>query len=140
MIVDRIFFKFILAGFINTLVGSGIMFVMYNIFNFSYWASSAANYIVGSVLSFFLNKYWTFNVRKWSLYMVIAFIATIALSWFLAYKLARMALYFLLRDYSPKIQDNASMFAGMCLYTGLNYIGQRFLVFHRQGKKYDNQI
>jgi len=138
MIVDRIFFKFILAGLLNTLVGSGIMFVMYNVFGFGYWVSSAANYMVGSVLSFFLNKYWTFNVREWSLYMVIAFIATIVISWFLAYKLARTALYFLLADYSPKIRDNASLFAGMCLYTGLNYIGQRFIVFHKRGTKNGN--
>jgi len=33
------------------------------------------------------NKYWIFNIRKWSLYVGIVFITTIAISWFLAYKI-----------------------------------------------------
>ena len=89
-----------------------------------------------------MNKYWTFKISKWSLYMVIAFAATIAISYFLAYKIARMALYFVLAEYPQKIRDNAAMFTGMCLFTGLNYIGQRFIVFtkkqlipHRTGRK-----
>jgi putative flippase GtrA len=132
MFFDRVLFKFIIAGVINTIVGSCLMFVLYNVAGFSYWVSSAANYVVGSVLSFFLNKYWTFQVRKWSLYMVIAFIATIAISYFLAYKVARVALYFALAEYPQKIRDNAALFTGMCLFTGLNYIGQRFIVFTKK--------
>ncbi|MDR1838803.1 MAG: GtrA family protein [Treponema sp.] len=131
MIFDQVLLKFLLTGFANTIVGSCLMFVLYNIGGFDYWVSSAANYVVGSVLSFFLNKYWTFQVHKWSLYMVIAFIATIAFSYFLAYKIARTALYFALAEYLKKIRDNAAMFTGMCLFTGLNYIGQRFIVFRK---------
>jgi len=131
MMFDRVFLKFILAGLINTIVGSGLMFVMYNVFNLDYWISSAANYIVGSILSFFLNKHWTFNVRKWSIFIVITFITTIAISYVLAYKIARTVLYFLLTGYSQKIRDNVSLFTGMCLFTGLNYVGQRFIVFKK---------
>jgi putative flippase GtrA len=131
MILDRILLKFLLAGLINTVVGSGLMFVMYNIFGMGYWTSSAANYIMGSILSFFLNKYWTFNVRKWSMYIVAAFIVTIAISYFLAYKITRTALYFLLVDHPSKTRDNVALFTGMCLFTGLNYIGQRFIVFKK---------
>jgi putative flippase GtrA len=131
MIFDRVFLKFLLVGLINTIIGSGLMFVMYNVFGLGYWVSSAANYIIGSVLSFFLNKYWTFSVKKWSLCMVISFILSIATSYFLAYKIARTALYFLLMDYPQKMRDNASLFAGMCLFTGLNYVGQRFIAFKK---------
>ena len=131
MIFDGIFLKFIMVGLVNTIAGSGLMFVMYNVFGFGYWISSAANYVLGSIISFFLNKYWTFNVRKWSLYIIAAYIATIVISWFLAYKIARTALYFLLSDNPQKIKDNVSLFAGMCLFTGLNYLGQRFIVFRK---------
>ena len=131
MIFDRVLLKFILAGFANTIVGACLMFGMYNIAGFNYWVSSAANYIAGSILSFFLNKYWTFQVRKWSPYIVITFIATIAISYFLAYKIARAALYFALAEYPEHIRDNAALFTGMCLFTGLNYIGQRFIVFKK---------
>ena len=131
MIFDKTLLKFLLAGIINTVVGAGIMFVLYNVFGMGYWISSAANYVVGSIFSFFLNKYWTFNVKKWSLYMIVTFAATIACSYFLAYRIAKTAIYFVLANYSEKIRDNIALITGMCLYTGLNYIGQRFIVFKK---------
>ena len=129
MIIDRILLKFIIVGCANTIVGAGLMFVLYNVFGLGYWISSAANYAAGSVLSFFLNKYWTFNVRKRSFFMVIAFAANIVISYILAYKLTRTAVYFVLRNQSAVMQDNIALACGICLFTGLNYIGQRFVVF-----------
>ncbi|MDR0472885.1 MAG: GtrA family protein [Treponema sp.] len=134
MIFDKVLLKFLLVGLINTLVGAGLMFILYNVAGLNYWASSAANYIAGGVLSFFLNKYWTFNVRKWSVLMVSAFIVNIAISYFLAYKIARTAIHSLLAEHPEKMRDNAALLAGMCLYTGLNYIGQRFIVFSKTNK------
>ena len=58
---DEKLLKFILVGVVNTLVGMAIMFGLYNLAHCSYWVSSAANYILTSILSFFLNKYFTFN-------------------------------------------------------------------------------
>ncbi len=54
---DKTFLKFIIVGVINTIVGAGVMFALYNIFHFSYWVSSIMNYVTGSIVSFFLNKY-----------------------------------------------------------------------------------
>jgi putative flippase GtrA len=129
VILDKVFLKFISVGVINTAVGTAIMFVFYNIFGFGYWFSSAANYAVGSIVSFFLNKYWTFNVRKWSLFMVISFVLNIAICYILAYKTARMFIYALLTNQTQRLQDNVAMLVGICLFTGLNYVGQRFIVF-----------
>ena len=58
---DRTFWKFILVGVTNTLFGTGIMFVFYNVFHFSYWISSASNYFFGSILSYILNRLFTFQ-------------------------------------------------------------------------------
>ena len=69
-IFDPTFFRFILVGCVNTLVGYGVMFGLYNLAGLhtwgdaGYWISSAANYIVGSVVSFFLNKHSTFRNRE----------------------------------------------------------------------------
>ncbi|MDR1230707.1 MAG: GtrA family protein [Spirochaetaceae bacterium] len=126
---DRTFFKFILVGIVNTLIGSGLMFVLYNLFGVHYWFASAANYIVGSIASFFLNKYFTFAVKKWNVPMVAAFIANIAVSYLLAYGLAKPAMNYLLRNNTLSVRENAALLTGMCLFTGINYIGQRFFVF-----------
>lgn len=55
-IIDKKTIKFILVGIVNTIFGTTVMFVAYNMIGFSYWISSALNYILGSILSFFLNK------------------------------------------------------------------------------------
>jgi putative flippase GtrA len=131
VIFDRKFFKFILVGVINTIVGSAIMFLLYNLANWSYWCSSAANYIAGSILSFFLNKYFTFNKKEWSVFMVLAFIANIVICYFIAYGIAKPTMDYFLQNSSLNIRENAALFTGMCLFTILNYLGQRFVVFKK---------
>ena len=65
-LIDAKLLRFIIVGLINTAVGTAIMFGLYNLAGASYWASSAANYILTSILSFFLNKYFTFRNKGWS--------------------------------------------------------------------------
>jgi putative flippase GtrA len=129
ILFDSKLLKFIIVGVINTIVGSAIMFLLYNAAHFSYWFSSAANYCFTSILSFFLNKYFTFNVRQWTVFMVIAFIINIVLCYFIAYGLAKPVMSYFFQNSSQKIQGNIALFTGMCLFTGLNYLGQRFVVF-----------
>ena len=105
------------------------MFILYNAAGCGYWLSSAANYVAGSIVSFFINKYWTFKVRSWSLYMVIGFIIAIIISYFIAYGAAKPLMNYLFKNYQLNIRENIAMFAGMCLYTGINYLLQRFVVF-----------
>ena len=38
--LDRTLWKFLLVGAVNTVVGTGIMFVFYNVLHLSYWLSS----------------------------------------------------------------------------------------------------
>ena len=75
----RQMFKFGLVGILNTVVGTMIMFLAYNVLNLGYWISSALNYIVGSVLSYFLNKHFTFESKEQSNAEVIRFIINILL-------------------------------------------------------------
>jgi len=134
-ILDIKFFKFILVGIINTIVGSAIMFSLYNVSHLSYWLSSAFNYCFTSILSFFLNKYFTFNIRQWSAYMIIAFIMIIVFSYLLAYGVSKPVMNYLLRNSPQKLRENAALFMGMCLFTGINYLGQRVVVFRNKGDK-----
>ena len=60
-IIDKVTLKFILVGIINTLVGNGTMFLLYNVFSVGYNISTVANYVVGSIVSYFLNKYFIFS-------------------------------------------------------------------------------
>ena len=124
--------KFLVVGVVNTLVGTGLMFVLYNIFSVNYWISSASNYIVGSIVSYFLNKYFTFQNKERSAKQVIRFIVNITLCYLIAYGLAKPAVSAVLSGMSEKVQGNCSMLVGMCLFVALNYLGQRFFVFKKE--------
>lgn len=129
-LIDRKFAKFLLIGVINTLVGTAIMFGLYNLVHCTYWVSSAVSYILTSILSFFLNKYFTFGSREKSVGEVVRFAVNIAVCYLLAYGIAKPLCVEALAGASPAVRDNVSMFVGMCLFTVFNYLGQRFFAFH----------
>ena len=126
---DEKLLKFILVGVVNTLVGMAIMFGLYNLAHCRYWVSSAANYILTSILSYFLNKYFTFQNRERSVGQVVRFVVNIAVCYGLAYGIAKPLCLQLLANASTTVRDNVSMLVGMCLFTGLNYLGQRLFAF-----------
>lgn len=127
--------KFLLVGVINTIVGSGLMFLLYNCFNVPYWPSSACNYVAGGICSYFLNKYFTFKNHSKSKREVVYFILTILVCYFISYVSAKKLIYIIFEEYSEKFKGNLSLILGMCLYTGLNYLGQRFIVFKERKHK-----
>ncbi len=134
-LLDKTFWKFILVGIANTLFGTAVMFVFYNVFNFGYWFSSASNYVLGSILSYFLNKYFTFKSRENSFKSILKFAVNITACYLAAYSLAKPAVAWMFSDLSNKWQGNISLLAGMCVFVLLNYVGQRFFVFKEKSDK-----
>ena len=136
-IFDPTFFRFVLVGMINTLVGYGVMFGLYNLAGLhtwgdaGYWISSAANYLVGSVVSFFLNKHFTFRNQEKGAGVVLRFIVNISVCWLLAYSLAQPMMEALLKGLglSEQLQGNLTMLAGSGLFVVLNYLVQLFFAF-----------
>lgn len=136
-IFDPVFFRFILVGIVNTMVGYGVMFGLWNLAGLhtwgsaGYWISSAANYIVGSVVSFFLNKHFTFRNQEKGAKVVLRFILNISVCWLIAYGLAQPAVTWALSGLalSPQVQGNLTMLIGSGLFVVLNYFGQRFFAF-----------
>ncbi len=127
--LDKTFLRFIIVGVINTLFGTAIMFVFYNVFGLSYWLSSASNYFFGSILSYFLNKYFTFRYKKRDWKVVGRFVLNISVCYLIAYGAAKPLVRALLSGASATIQENVAMLCGMCLFVALNYLGQRFFAF-----------
>lgn len=132
---DPTFWKFILVGVANTIFGTGIMFVFYNVFHFSYWVSSVSNYFFGSILSYILNRLFTFRNNMATIKTLPRFVINISLCYLLAYGMAKPLVMHLLSDCTQRMQENIAMLTGMCLFVGLNYIGQRFFVFRGSESK-----
>lgn len=130
-LIDRKLSRFIIVGIINTLVGMSIMFGLYNLAGCSYWVSSAANFILTSILSYFLNRQYTFRDRGGMGGSALRFAINIAFCYLAAFGIAKpLALHFV--PGQKKLQENIAMLAGLVMFTGLNYLGQRLLVFRSQ--------
>jgi len=129
------FLKFIVVGVINTLVGSVIMFGLYNFAGCPYWISSAANYILVSFLSFFLNKRFTFRNSSSNKTTLWKFMVNIVICYLISYGIAKPLVSLLISNLSIKAHDNISMLAGMCIFTILNYSGQRLFVFKNKNSE-----
>ena len=129
LFTDKTFMKFVMVGVINTIVGTTIMFVFYNVFHLSYWISSASNYFFGSICSYILNKHFTFHYheRGWS--SLFRFTINIITCYLLAYGMAKPLMQWILSGSTKSIQENVSMLLGMCLFVVFNYLGQRFFAF-----------
>ena len=133
--LDLTFWKFILVGIINTLVGTTVMFVAYNLCHLNYWVSSASNYVVGSIVSYFLNKYFTFQNKSKSPVVILKFILNITVCYLIAYGGAKKLILLLLSGLSTEWQDNIAMVCGMGLFVILNYFGQRFFAFKEEKRE-----
>ncbi|WP_195986759.1 GtrA family protein [Clostridium sp. D53t1_180928_C8] len=119
---DKTFLRFIIVGIINTFFGTSIMFIFYNYFRASYWISSAVNYFFRSMLSYYLNKKFTFENKDTGLRTVFKFIINISICYFMAYGIAKPLIRVLLVSYNKIIQENVAMFVGMGLFVIFNYL------------------
>lgn len=127
------FLRFLIVGMINTIVGLSISFISLNIFQVNYWVSTFSGNGVGAVVSYFLNRKFTFKsnaaVRKtfWK------FIIVILLCYFISYWTSSFIVKSFIQigqfSLSNQILDNISTLFGAVLYTISNYLGQKIIVF-----------
>jgi putative flippase GtrA len=57
------FIRFLMVGVFNTLVGLGASFLFYNVFHLGYWPSTFLGNTIGAVVSYALNKTFTFRSK-----------------------------------------------------------------------------
>ncbi len=140
---DIKFWKFIFVGILNTIVGTGLQFVLFNFTPLNTMAergtliASSVSYCLASVMSYFLNKYFTFknNEKGWK--PVVRFAVNIAVCYSIAYGLAIPLTAWFCKANNISLfgwnidttSANISMVIGSCLFVALNYIGQRFFAF-----------
>jgi putative flippase GtrA len=116
------------------------MFGCYNLLHCSYWVSSAANYIFGSILSYFLNKNFTFKNQEKGWKPIARFLLNIMVCYAIAYGLAKPFVHAVLSGQSQSVQENGAMLVGMVLFVGLNYLGQRFFAFRSNDAHSEDMI
>lgn len=132
-VVDQKLLRFLLVGACNTVLSIVMMFVLYRLFGFGYWGSSGVSYFLCSILSFYMNRHYTFGNHDGIMQAGFRFALNIGVCYAMAYLAAKPLVRFLLfklrGSFSPDLMDQMAMLAGMVLFTGCNYLGQRLFVF-----------
>lgn len=171
---DIKFWKFILVGIINTLVGEGLKFFLAyftNIKNIGFlniylsfspinnqsietalssfsmdigaFFSSAIGMIVGSIISYLLNKHFTFKNKEKGWKPVLRFALNIIVCWLLANALAFIVIANICNAaqfsvFGMGVESTTkliSLLSSSVLFVGFNYIGQRFFAFREKKEK-----
>ena len=121
--------KFLLVGVLNTLVGDGLSFLLINVTDIGMFWATAVPTALASVMSYFLNKHFTFKNTEKGWKPVFRFALNIAVCYGLAYGIAVPLMRWALSASAPAVQDNLAKLTGMCLFVGFNYLGQRLFAF-----------
>lgn len=130
-LIDPSMWKFLLVGAANTLLSMVLMFLLEGL---GYWPSTAIAYVAGAVLSFFLNRSFTFKSKAAFWPSVLKFAVNVAVCYLIAYSAAQPLVTLALSRtaIAPLWQERISKLFGMGLYTVINYFGQRFFAFRNK--------
>lgn len=146
---DAKLWKFLLVGVFNTIFNWVIVFLLLRYAQFTSLAATIVSTVLASILSYFLNRYFTFKYQGSGLASVARFTLNIVVCYILGYGLALFVFYPLfpgITGGAGKILailsgekntkwDYIAALLGSCLFTGFNYLGQRFFAFREEKNK-----
>ena len=129
-LIDSSIPKFLLVGVGNTLLS---MFLMFLLEGLGYWPSTAIAYVAGAVMSFFLNRRFTFHSDEKLGRSAVKFAVNVAVCYVVGYGLAKVLVPIPQQPNAVPViwVERLSKLVGMGLYTVLNYFGQRFFAFRK---------
>lgn len=129
-----------IVGVMNTLLGWGIMAVLYNLVHLNYYFSSAISYFIGSVFSYHANGKLTFKVENKDKWLPWRFALNIIVCYAVAFGVARPLVRYLLASQPLVVVDNVAMIVGMGIFIFMNFFGQKLFVFRKKGNKSEETL
>lgn len=126
-----------MVGVINTMLGWGIMAVLYNLIHMNYWLSSGISYFIGSVFSYHANAKLTFKVKERDKWLPWRFAINIIVCYLVSFSVAKPLVARLIEltglaqggGLSQALFENIAMIFGMGIFIVMNFFGQKLLVF-----------
>lgn len=119
------FFKFVVVGIINTVIGYMVFLVSLHLFSLAPFIANTFSYVIALIFSFFLSKNFVFAYGVTNFRAVIKFIT----AFIIAFTCNQMILYV---GYNIFVlpAEIAQIFA-MCTYTVIFFIINKVFVFKR---------
>ena len=126
--------KFLLVGILNTIVGEGLSYLLILCTDIDLWWATAVPTALASVMSYFLNKYFTFKNTEKGWKPVLRFAINIGVCYGLAYGIAIPLMELILSGMEETLAKVITKTLGACLFVGFNYLGQRFFAFREKAE------
>lgn len=128
------FFRFLLVGVANTFIGLSTMFVLLNLFGWTYWLATFTGNSIGAVVSYFLNRSFTFNSKLNVSEGMPKFVVVIFICYIISYSMSEVVTdYVSIPNWATDFvtEDELAILGGAILYTLTNYLGQKSFVFRK---------
>ncbi|MEH7304024.1 GtrA family protein [Neobacillus drentensis] len=128
--------RFIMVGLVNTMVGLSVMYLLLHGLGLSYWMSTFLGNSVGACVSFFLNRRFTFRSDVSVLNGLLRFVLVILICYFISYTMGENLVQWLLVNndtITSRVKTDLAVLISTFLYTMLNYLSQKLIVFHKRG-------
>lgn len=117
------FIRYLLVGVVNTLVGLGTIYFAMYFLGMRIAFANAAGYLVGILVSFILNRNWTFGSQgpvapsflRFLLVLVVGYVANLVTVLFVHTRL--------------ELNAYVAQAIGIVPYTAIGFLGSRYFVF-----------
>ena len=128
---DKSLLFFVLIGAGNTIitmVGSQLLFS-----SLGYWGSTALMFTLTSVISFILNRKYSFESKAPLLQSAVRFSIIIAGCYLLSFSISSFLVPWFVQNYvqalAKETVSRIAMIVAQVLFTAMNYLGQRLWAF-----------
>lgn len=144
--LSKEFIIYCLVGCVNTLVGISTAVIALDFFMMSYAFSTTLSYIVGTIVSFFLNKKYTFKNKDKSFIQFVKFFMTMLPSYIFSYWFGYKSAHFVSKYFvsqlnflsdlihfsTDKIVDNFALVISITMHLILGFSISKWFVFSKQ--------
>ena len=120
---DYKFLRFIIVGLINTLLTLSTIYILVICFKVNNYISNVSGYIVGLINSYIINRNWTFSGTKDKSREIMNFILLFVVCYLLQFIILKTMIELM------NINALISQFLSMAVYTVVNFIGNKYIVF-----------
>lgn len=126
------FFRFLLVGVANTILGLSVIYLLLHLVGMSYWMSTFLGNSVGAMMSYYLNRRFTFRSKNAVSKSLILFVIVTLLCYVVSYSIGMNLVEWMLgtsNSLKSGTKTDLAVLISTGLYTVLNYLGQKWLVF-----------
>lgn len=114
--------RFFIVGLINTFIGLMAIYLAKGLLNYGDVSANIFGYCVGLIVSYTLNRFWTFNHNRAFIESMIAFLIVQGFAYLL-----NLASVLILINYG--VDSYIAQALGVPPYTIISYLGSRYFVF-----------